>query len=209
MIGICRSSRITQGRRCRIRASASLPSAASTALYPEVSSRRAMSGRIRASSSTIRTRGIEEAGSGRGCQSERRRDNAVAERPRDRSTVRRGNIAAMSQIHRQVPIRTVLCAAATIVSSLVLPSAQSAPDWVARSNLHTRVLLEAQAKLAPEGAAQIGVSGVDDQITDFSPGYTQRIRENVTKARQELQRRLAAEKDPLVRQDLEILLAAI
>ena len=115
----------------------------------------------------------------------------------------------MSQFHRQVPIRTVLCAAATIVSSLGLPSAQSAPDWVARSNAHTRVVLEAQAKLAPEGAAQIGVSGVDDQITDFSPGYTQRIRENVTKAQQELQRRLAAEKDPLVRQDLEILLAAI
>jgi hypothetical protein len=114
----------------------------------------------------------------------------------------------MSQIHRQVPIRTVLCAAATIVSSLVLPSAQS-PDWVARSNAHTRVVLEAQTKLAPEGAAQIGVSGVDDQITDLSPGYTQRVRENVTKAQQELQRRLAAEKDSLVRQDLEILLAAI
>ena len=80
------------------------------------------------------------------------------------------------------------------------PSAQTAPDWVARSNAHTRVVLEAQAKLAPEGAAQVGVSGVDDQITDLSPGYTQRVRESVTKTQEELQRRLKAEKDPLVRQ---------
>jgi hypothetical protein len=115
----------------------------------------------------------------------------------------------MSQIHRQVPIRAALGVAATIISSLALRSAQPAPDWVARSNEHTRVVLEAQAKLAPEGAAQIGVSGVDDQITDLGPGYTQRMRESVTKIQQELQRRLTAEKDPLVRQDLEILLDAI
>ena len=115
----------------------------------------------------------------------------------------------MSQIRRHVPLRAALCVAATISSGLALRSAQSPPDWVARSNEHTRVVLEAQAKLAPEGAAQIGVSGVDDQITDLSPGYTQRIRESVTKIQQELQRRLTAEKDPLVRQDLEILLDAI
>jgi uncharacterized protein (DUF885 family) len=115
----------------------------------------------------------------------------------------------MSRFHRPLPVRAALCAAATIISSLSLPSAQTAPDWVARSNAHTRVVLETQAKLAPEGAAQVGVSGVDDQITDLSPGYTQRIRESVTKAQEELQRRLTAEKDPLVRQDLEILLEAI
>jgi uncharacterized protein (DUF885 family) len=114
----------------------------------------------------------------------------------------------MSQFHRHPSVRAALCAAAASISSLALPSAQSAPDWVARSNAHTRVVLEAQARLAPEGAAQVGVSGVDEQITDLSPGYTQRIRENVTKTQAELQRRLKAEKDPLVRQDLEILLDA-
>lgn len=116
----------------------------------------------------------------------------------------------MFQRHRHPVVRASLCAAAAIVSSLARPSGQAtAPDWVARSNAHTRVVLEAQAKLAPEGAARVGVSGVDDQITDLSPGYTQRIRESVTKTQQELQRRLKAETDPLVRQDLEILLDAI
>ena len=115
----------------------------------------------------------------------------------------------MSPIHRYPPVRAALCAAAAILSSLALPSAQTAPDWVARSNAHTRVVLEAQARLAPEGAAQVGVAGVDDQITNLSPGYNQRIRESVTRTQEELQRRVKAEKDPLVRQDLEILLDAI
>jgi hypothetical protein len=58
-------------------------------------------------------------------------------------------------------------AAAMTCTALALPSAQSPAGWVARSNEHTRVVLEAQARLAPEGAAQVGVSGVDEQITDL------------------------------------------
>src|SRR5262245_39964077 len=114
----------------------------------------------------------------------------------------------MTQIHRHVPGRVALCVAATIISGLAPGLAQSPPDWVARSNEHTRVVLEAQAKLAPESAAQIGVSGVDEQITDLSPGFNQRVRESLTRVQQELQRRLTADKDPLVRQDLEILIEA-
>jgi hypothetical protein len=115
----------------------------------------------------------------------------------------------MSRSSRHHVVRAALCAAAALTSALALPSAQTAPDWVARSNAHTRVVLEAQARLAPEGAAQVGVSGVDDQITDLSPGYALRIRESLTKTQEELQRRLKAEKDPLVRQDLDILLDAL
>jgi hypothetical protein len=99
-------------------------------------------------------------------------------------------------------------AAAMTSTALALPSAQSPAGWVARSNEHTRVVLEAQARLAPEGAAQVGVSGVDEQITDLSSGYSRRIRDSVTKMQQELQRRLTAEQDSLVRQDLEILIQA-
>ena len=36
------------------------------------------------------------------------------------------------------------------------PTPTQAPDWVTRSNEHTRVLLQEQARLAPEGAAQLG-----------------------------------------------------
>ncbi len=105
--------------------------------------------------------------------------------------------------------RAALClAAAMTCTALALPAAQSPAGWVVRSNEHTRVVLEAQARLAPEGAAQVGVSGVDEQITDLSSGYSRRIRDSVTKMQQELQRRLTAEQDPLVRQDLEILIQA-
>jgi len=100
-----------------------------------------------------------------------------------------------------------VCAVAAWCSTQsAVPSAQSAPDWVARSNEHTRVVLREQARLAPEGAAQVGVAGVDDQITDLSPGYPGRVRDSLTRMQQELQRRLDAEKDALVRQDLEILI---
>ena len=82
-----------------------------------------------------------------------------------------------------------VCAAAAWCSTQsAVPSAQSAPDWVARSNEHTRVVLREQARLAPEGAAQVGVAGVDDQITDLSPGdfygYSQllRLRSDVERA---------------------------
>ena len=87
------------------------------------------------------------------------------------------------------------------------PTPTQAPDWVARSNEHTRVVLEAQARLAPEGAAQVGVSGVDEQIRISAPGIPADPRQ-VTRMQQELQRRLNAEQDPLVRQDLEILIQA-
>jgi hypothetical protein len=103
--------------------------------------------------------------------------------------------------------RAAVCAAAACIwSQSAVPAAQSGRDWVARSNEHTRVVLQEQARLAPEGAAQVGVSGVDDQITDLSAGYSTRVRDSLTRMEQELQRRAGAEKDPLVRQDLEILI---
>ena len=107
-----------------------------------------------------------------------------------------------------LPFATTLLAAGTLANQ----GAQSAPPapaaWVARSNEHTRAVLQKQARLAPEGTAQLGVSGFDDQIIDLSPGVQVRVRESATRVLQDLQRRLEAEKDPLVRQDLDILIDA-
>ena len=89
------------------------------------------------------------------------------------------------------------------------PTQAPAPDWVKRSNEHTRVVLQEQARLAPEGAAQLGLDGFDDQITDLSAGLATRAQESLDRVQQELQRRLGAEKDALVRQDLEILIEAV
>src|SRR4029453_13032399 len=48
----------------------------------------------------------------------------------------------------------------------------------------------------------------DDQITNLTPDRNTRVRESLVRGDQEIQRRLAGERDPLVRQDLEILLTA-
>ena len=81
-------------------------------------------------------------------------------------------------------------------------------DWVKKSNENAKVMIELMAKLQPEGAAQLGVEGYDDQITDLSPGFVERHLEATSKVHAELARRLAEEKDPKVKQDLEILIKA-
>jgi hypothetical protein len=80
--------------------------------------------------------------------------------------------------------------------------------WIAKSNANTQVLLDVTAKLNPESAGRQGVPGYDDKIVDLNPGIDERTRSLYTAARDELAKRLAAETDPFVRQDLAILLSA-
>ena len=100
-------------------------------------------------------------------------------------------------------------AAALAVAGARVSAAQPSASWVERSNAHTRVVLLEQAKMSPESAASLGVDGVDDQITDLRPGYTARLRQSLTGVAAELGKRSAAESDPLVRQDLQILSDAV
>ncbi len=88
------------------------------------------------------------------------------------------------------------------------PSAPKLPVWVERSNENTKVLLAIEARFEPEGAAQAGVEGIDENITDLKPGFRERRRQALREAISELRQRLAAEKDRQVRQDLEILIQA-
>ncbi len=81
------------------------------------------------------------------------------------------------------------------------------PAWVAKSNEDAQLLIAIMARYSPEDAASQGVAGLDEQITTASPEQPERFRRDMAVARFELQKRLALEKDPLVRQDLEILLA--
>ncbi|PAM32567.1 DUF885 domain-containing protein, partial [Acinetobacter baumannii] len=50
--------------------------------------------------------------------------------------------------------------------------------------------------------------GYDDKVADLGPDNDQRYRAAMAKARDELKAKLASEKDPNVRQDLEIMIAA-
>ena len=96
-------------------------------------------------------------------------------------------------------------AESTQVAGSATPTA-TLPAWVVRSNENTQVLLAVLARFGPEGAAQIGVSGFDEQIIDLKPQINARANQATREAIQVLKGRLTAEKDPLVRQDLEILI---
>ncbi len=85
--------------------------------------------------------------------------------------------------------------------------AQTPPAWVEKSNQNSQLLIAIMARYAPESAAQEGVPGLDEQVSSSKPDEPERFRKDLSSARDELEKRLAAEKDPLVRQDLEILIA--
>jgi uncharacterized protein (DUF885 family) len=93
-----------------------------------------------------------------------------------------------------------------LVAALTGLVAATPPGWVERSNENARVLLEVFARLQPEAAAQFGVEAVDEQITDLTPGYFERMQAAIRQAQAALEPRLAPETNPAVRQDLQILL---
>jgi hypothetical protein len=103
-------------------------------------------------------------------------------------------------------------AVSTLASSLVglapaLASAQAPakPAWVAKSDAHAKVLVDVLARFGPESASQFGVEGLDNEILDLKPGRQERVQKELRAALADLEKRLAAETDETVRQDLEIL----
>ncbi len=88
-----------------------------------------------------------------------------------------------------------------------IASAQDAtpPEWIARSNGAAQLLLEVYARFNPERAGEIGVMGVDNRVIDLGPARTERVQAAFRSTAGLLEARLPREKDPRVRQDLEIL----
>lgn len=86
--------------------------------------------------------------------------------------------------------------------------APATPAWVARSNELAQILLDAQGPFQPEETGFFGVPGYDDKVADFGPDNAKRYRAAMAKARDTLQAKLATERDPNVRQDLAIMIAA-
>jgi uncharacterized protein (DUF885 family) len=95
--------------------------------------------------------------------------------------------------------------AATAPAKAATPSA---PAWIATSNGYAQILLQAQAESSPEDASAAGLPGFDDKTSDLRPGYAARERATLTGARSKLQQALATERDPNVRQDLQIMIDA-
>lgn len=106
-----------------------------------------------------------------------------------------------------------------LIASLFLPSfyplsaaqEQTKPgkpvaDWVKRSDENSQILLVVLASFNPEIASQIGVEGVDDQVTDLKPGVNERTKKAVREALEKLKSKQTTETSPEVRQDLDLLI---
>ena len=84
--------------------------------------------------------------------------------------------------------------------------AQTPPAWVVKSNQNAQLLIDLDARYSPENAGASGAAGMDERVTLITPDMPERIRADLKAASKELQSRLASEQDPLVRQDLQILI---
>ncbi len=91
-------------------------------------------------------------------------------------------------------------------TTIAAPPPQDARAWIAASNRHAQVLLDVLARVAPESAGQFGVTGLDEETTDLSADAGERGREATAAALAALQANRKAEQNPLVRQDLDILI---
>lgn len=98
-----------------------------------------------------------------------------------------------------------------LASTLSTATAQDSDPraWVAESNRHTQLVLDAQARFNPEGAAALGVDGLDEEIFDLKPRLYERTLEVANSVLAELRTRLDAATHPLVRQDIQILIKSV
>ncbi|MFL5456613.1 MAG: DUF885 domain-containing protein [Myxococcales bacterium] len=109
----------------------------------------------------------------------------------------------------RAPPRFILVAALLSCSHAAAPPGETPrSDIIERSNANAQVLLAVQAKFFPEQASRAGVAGLDDRITDLTAGHEERYRQADREALAELRARLDRERDPLVAQDLRILIHA-
>src|SRR5438445_8780424 len=83
---------------------------------------------------------------------------------------------------------------------------ENKPDWVKRSDAYTERVNRTEAEFTPESYGQQGVEGLDDKVIDLNPGYLERSRKATRETIDWLKKSLASEKDPLVQQDLQILI---
>lgn len=96
-------------------------------------------------------------------------------------------------------------------TSASTPQNQKAPqqkEWIKRSNEYAQILLKVEAKYGPEFAGQVGLEGLDDQVSQFPSNLRELRKADDKAAMEQLQKLLATEKDPLVREDLQIMVKA-
>lgn len=113
--------------------------------------------------------------------------------------------------HSKTRLRHVLAALLALSTAPAFSAQAAAPEppaWVQESNRHAQVLLDVMARYAPEGAASFGVEGHDEEVFDLKAGNVERQQADVQAAKAKLEAVRAGVTDPLVRQDLDILVQA-
>ena len=106
-------------------------------------------------------------------------------------------------------IRTPRTVAVLLAGCCVVGAAQAeTPAWVVASNRAAEKLLDVQAKYQPESVSVLGVERYDADIFDIRPRTVQRQEADYEAVAAYYEQAVAAERDPQVRQDLEILLKA-
>jgi hypothetical protein len=82
-------------------------------------------------------------------------------------------------------------------------------SWVERSNINASLVLDAVGRFDPEMASQFGIERLDTAVLDLRPGVAARYDRAAGAVLRVLAQRRSAESDPLVRQDLDILIDAV
>jgi hypothetical protein len=98
--------------------------------------------------------------------------------------------------------------AAPDAAGAAAPAVTARPAWIAQSDAHAQILLQSLARFQPETAAFFGVEGFDDKTLDLGPRINERARAALVECRKQLVRHSGAEKDALVKQDLDIMIEA-
>ncbi|MBE9538480.1 MAG: hypothetical protein IMF06_05315, partial [Proteobacteria bacterium] len=82
-------------------------------------------------------------------------------------------------------------------------------NWIEKSDVNAMLVLEASAEFSPEGVANQGLDKFDGEIMDLNPDVFQRSQDSDRALLKDMQKRLAKEQHPKIRQDLEILIQAL
>ena len=103
---------------------------------------------------------------------------------------------------------SIIAGAASL--ALAMPgAAQDSPAWIERSNAYTQQLLEMEAQFQPEGASQTGLEQYDGLAMDIGPDLSERYIAAARAQLAEFEAAQARESDPLLRQDLQILIDSL
>ncbi len=90
--------------------------------------------------------------------------------------------------------------------SLSMPASVPGRTWIVRSDAYTQLLLEVQLKHGPEGASDEGLSQYDKEITILTREDEDLARHENEAALAKIKAAATIEKDPRVKQDLQILI---